>query len=264
MGLDAAADGAAGRRGVSGFAAGRVGSYLRLAGFAGSRYPELRRPLLRDQLERQIYSAGLAALPVVGVLAMLTGAAAVTQLSALIGADSELTQRLLFLGLFFELAPLLSALVVVARSSAGIASELAVMNLHDEFTALRRLGVPAADYLLLPRIFGMLIALPAVTVCFQAFAMVSGWLTTALLEGRPPAETAGRFLDLADPWLALLSLIKSMLMGAAVGIIACHHGSSGKGSTQAISGAAIQAVGTGLIAVFVIDVAFAVLVYVLR
>jgi phospholipid/cholesterol/gamma-HCH transport system permease protein len=76
-------------------------------------------------------------------MAVLTGAAVTaTQLAALIGADSDLTQRMLFLGLFFELAPLLSALVVVARSSAGIASELAVMNLHDEFTALRRLGVP--------------------------------------------------------------------------------------------------------------------------
>jgi ABC-type transporter Mla maintaining outer membrane lipid asymmetry permease subunit MlaE len=77
-------------------------------------------------------------------------------------------------------------------------------------------------------------------------------------------ETAGRFLDFADPWLALLSLLKSALMGAAVGIIACHHGSSGKGSTQAISGAAIQAVGSGLVAVFVVDVAFAALVYALR
>ena len=249
---------------MSSFTNSRLGGYLQLAWFAGSRHRDLRRPLLQEQPQRQIYGAGVSALPVIGVLAVLTGAAAVTQLSALIGADSDLTQRMLFLGLFFELAPLLSALVVVARSSAGIASELAVMNLHDEFTALRRLGVPPADYLLLPRIFGMAIALPAVTVCFQAVAVGSGWLVTALLEGRPPAETAGRFLDLADPWLALLSLVKSVLMGAAVGIIACHHGSSGKGSTQAISGAAIQAVGTGLIAVFLIDVAFAIMVYVLR
>ena len=249
---------------MSALADSRLGAYLQLAWFAGRRRRELRRPLLREQLQRQVYAAGVSALPVIGVMAMLTGAAAATQLAVLIGADSDLTQRMLFLGIFFELAPLLSALVVVARSSAGIASELAVMNLHNEFTALRRLGVPAADYLLLPRIFGLAIALPAVTVCFQTFAIGSGWLATALLEGRPLAETAGRFLDFADPWLALLSLVKSMLMGAAVGIIACHHGSSGKGSTQAISGAAIQAVGTGLIAVFVVDVAFAVLIYVLR
>jgi len=240
------------------------GAYLQLAWFAGSRHRELRRPLLREQLQRQVYAAGISALPVIGVMALLTGAATVTQISALIGTDSDLTQRMIFLGLFFELAPLLSALVVVARSSAGIASELAVMHLHDEFVTLRRLGVPAADYLLLPRIFGLAIALPAVTVCFQAFAIGSGWLATALLEGRPLAETAGRFLDFADPWLALLSLVKSALMGAAVGIIACHHGSSGARSSQSISGAAMQSVGTGLIAVFVVDAAFALLLYVLR
>jgi phospholipid/cholesterol/gamma-HCH transport system permease protein len=249
---------------MSALAGTRLGSYFQLAWFAGSRYRELGRPLLRQQLQRQIQSAGVNALPVIVAMAVLTGAATATQLAALIGADSDLTQRMLFLGLFFELAPLLSALVVVARSSAGIASELAVMNLHDEFTALRRIGVPAADYLLLPRVFGLMLALPAVTVCFQSLAVVSGWLATALVEGRPLVETAGRFLDFADPWLALLSLLKSALMGAAVGIIACHHGSSGKGSTQAISGAAIQAVGSGLVAVFVVDVAFAALVYALR
>jgi phospholipid/cholesterol/gamma-HCH transport system permease protein len=253
---------------VSALAGTRVGGYLsayfQLAWFAGSRYRELGRPLLRQQLQRQIQSAGVNALPVIVAMAVLTGAATATQLAALIGADSDLTQRMLFLGLFFELAPLLSALVVVARSSAGIASELAVMNLHDEFTALRRIGVPAADYLLLPRVFGLMLALPAVTACFQALAVGSGWLATALVEGRPLAETAGHFLDFADPWLALLSLAKSALMGAAVGIIACHHGSSGKASTQAISGAAIQAVGSGLVAIFVVDIAFAVLVYALR
>ncbi len=248
---------------MSGPASGRIGAYLALTGFAGSRYRELRRPLLRDQLQRQIHGAGVSALPVVGVLAVLTGAAAVTQISALMGADSDLAQRMIFIGLFFELAPLLSALVVVARSSAGIASELAVMHVHDEFAALRRLGVPAADYLLLPRIFGLLIALPAVTACFQVISVGSGWLVMALIEGRPLAETAGRFLDLADPWLALLSILKSAAMGVAVGVIACHHGSSGEKSTQAISGAAIQAVGTGLVAVFVIDVAFALMVYAL-
>ena len=242
----------------------RLSAYFQMAWFAGSRHNELRRPLLREQLRRQIYNAGVSGLPVIGILAMLTGAAAVTQLTALIGADSDLTQRMLFLGLYFELAPLLTALVVVARSSAGIASELAVMHLHDEFTTLRRLGVPAADYLLLPRIFGLAIALPAATAWFQTFALGSCWLTAALVEGRPLAEMNGRFLELANPWLALLSLVKSGVTGAVVGIIACHHGSTGKGSTQAVSGAAIQAVGTGLIGVFVIDVAFAALIYVLR
>jgi len=241
-----------------------LGAYVTLAWFAASRHRELIRPLLRIQLEQQIHSAGIAALPVLVVLAMLTGAAITTGVSALIGANSDLTQRMIFLGLYFELAPLLSALVVVARSSAGIASELAVMHFHDEFTALRRLGVPAADYLLLPRIGALTIALPAVTACFQSFAMVSGWLAAALFEGRPLLETAGHFLDQADLWLALLSLTKSALMGATIGIIACHHGGSGDRTARSISAAAIQAVTISLIAVFVIDVAFGIILYALE
>lgn len=242
----------------------RFFSYAALAWFASTRVGQLRNPQLRLQLHRQIDAVGIAALPVIAVLAALTGATAVTQVTALTGQDNDLAQRLLFFGLFFELAPLLSALVVLARSSAAIASELAVMHLYDEFSALRRMGVPAADYLLLPRILGLALALPAVTVCFQLIAVGSGWLAVALLQNQPLPQIAGHFLDLADPWLPLASLLKSAMMGAAIAIIACHHGSSAERSPGTISSASIHAVGNGLVAVFVIDVAFALAAYLLK
>lgn len=245
-------------------AASRFFSYASLAWFASTRWNRLRDPQLAIQLHRQVHAHGIATLPVIAALAALTGATAVTQVTALVGQDNDLAQRLLFFGLFFELAPLFTALVVVARSSAAIASELAVMHLYDEFTALRRMGVPAADYLLLPRILGLALALPAVTACFQMIAVGSGWLAVALLQDQPLPQVAGHFFDLADPWLPLASLVKSALMGAAIGIIACHHGSSAARSTQAISTASIHAVGNGLVAVFVIDVVFALAAYFLK
>lgn len=244
--------------------ASRFFGYAALAWFASTRAGRLRDPQLRIQFHRHIHDHGIAALPVITALAALTGATAVTQVTALAGQDNDLAQRLLFFGLFFELAPLLTALVVVARSSAAIASELAVMHLYDEFTALRRMGVPAADYLLLPRILGLALAVPAVTVCFQMVAVGSGWLAAALIQNQPLAQIAGHFLDLADPWLPLASLFKSTLMGAAIGIIACHHGSSSARSTQAISTASIHAVGNALVAVFVVDVVFALAAYLLK
>lgn len=242
----------------------RLVGYAMLMYFAATRLARFGEPLLAAQLHRQIRSAGIAALPVVAILAAATGATAITQVTALVGQDSDMAQRVLFFGLFFELAPLLSALVVVSRSSAAIASELAVMNLHDEFTALHRLGVPPAEYLLLPRIVGLALALPTVTVFFQVVAVGSGWLATSLLQHQPLLVVAGHFFDLAGPWLTLASLLKSALMGALVGAIACHHGSSAERSTPAISDAAIHAVGNALVALFLIDVVFALLVYFLR
>jgi phospholipid/cholesterol/gamma-HCH transport system permease protein len=245
-------------------AASRLYGYALMAWMAITRWGRLREPQLRLQLQRQIHETGISALPVLAALAALTGAAAVTQLTALAGQDSEAAQTWLFYGLFFELAPLFSALVLVARSSAAMASELAVMHLHDEFLALRRMGIPAADYLLLPRILGLTLVLPAVTIFFQVVAVGSGWLAVSLLQDLPLLQVADRFLDRADPWLTLVSLAKSALMGLVIGVIACHHGSSAERSSRAISQTAVQAVGNGLVAVFVVDVIFALAVYWLK
>lgn len=239
----------------------RLYGYALMVWLALTRWQRLREPQLRLQLERQIHETGVSALPVVGALAALTGAAAVTQMTALAGQGSEVAQTWLFYGLFFELAPLLSGLVVVARSSAAMASELAVMNLHDEFLALRRMGIPPADYVLLPRILALALVLPAVTIFFQAVAVGSGWLAVSLLQNLPLQQVANHFLDRADPWMTLASLFKSALMGLMIGVIACHHGSSARRSSSAISDTAVHAVGSGLVAVFVVDLLFALAVY---
>jgi len=244
--------------------AARLYGYAQVAWFASTRFPHLRDRQINTQLHVHIQAAGVSALPVVGALAALTGATAVTQVTAITGQDSDLAQGLLFFSLVFELAPLLTALVIVARSSAAIASELAVMHLYDEFTVLRRMGVTAADYLLLPRIFGLAFALPAVTVFFQVVAVGSGWLAVALLQNQPLEQVAGNFLNLASPWLMLASLLKSTIMGALIGIIACHHGTTAERSAQAITGTAIHAVGSAMVAVFLVDIAFALAVYFLR
>jgi phospholipid/cholesterol/gamma-HCH transport system permease protein len=123
------------------------------------------------------------------------------------------------------------------------------------------MGVPPADFLLLPRILGMMLVLPAVTIFFQMVAVGSGWLAVALLQDLPLPQVASHFLDRADPWLTLASLVKSTVMGLLIGVIACHHGSSGERSSSAISATSIHAVGNGLVAVFVVDVVFALGVY---
>ena len=242
----------------------RLGAYATLCYFSVSRLGAWRDSLLRDELARQIHAVGISALPVVLALAAITGATTVTQAGALVGQDSDLTQRLLVFGLFFELAPLFTALVIVARSSATIASELAVMRVHDEYRALRRMGVPVAEYLLLPRVVAMAVALAVTTALFQAVAIFSGWVAAALLLDAPLFDIAARFFDFASPGIGLLALAKAACMGWLAGVVAVHHGTAGGRSTGGVSAAAMQAVGSGLVAVFLVDIAFALLAYFFR
>jgi phospholipid/cholesterol/gamma-HCH transport system permease protein len=242
----------------------RLYGYALMGWLGVSRWRRLRDPAIRLELFRQIHAHGIAALPVTGGLALLMGAALVTQLTALVGQDNDMTQSWLFWGLFFELAPLLSGLVLVARSSATIATELAVMQLHGDVQALQDRGLSPADQLLLPRMAAAALALPVLTIFFQTISVISGWLAVSALQGLPLLEVAERFLDLASPWLTLLSLFKSALTGLVVAGIACLHGNVAHRSTHELSDTAIHAVGNGMVAVFLIDVVVALLLFLAR
>ena len=58
--------------------ASRVYDYAVMAWLVTTRWGRLREPQLRRQLQQQIHETGISALPVLGVLAALTGAAAMS------------------------------------------------------------------------------------------------------------------------------------------------------------------------------------------
>jgi phospholipid/cholesterol/gamma-HCH transport system permease protein len=183
------------------------------------------------------------------------------QAMAIAGANNTTAMRWLFYALVFELAPLICALVTVARTSASMASELAVMNLHNEYASLRRWGIEPADHLLLPRVAALALGLPALTILFQLAALLSGWLATALLQDLPLIEVFDEVMDAANAALVLVALLKSALLGLLIGVIATHHGSTASRHSRAVSDCGIHAVGNSLVAVFLVTVVFALLVF---
>ena len=239
----------------------RLHGYTLIAGLVLVRSRRLREPVMRRELDRQLHETGISAIPVMGALAVLTGASLINQVMALVGTTNASAMRWLFYALVLELAPLICALVTVARTSASMASELAVMNLHNEFAALKRWGLVPADHLLLPRVTALTLGLPALTILFQVVALLSGWLGTALLQNLPFMEVLDVLLDASHAGLLLLALGKSAVMGLLIGVIATHHGSTAQPHTRAISDCAIHAVGNSLVAVFLADVAFAALAF---
>jgi hypothetical protein len=80
----------------------RLYGYALMGWLVVTRWGRLREPQLRQQLHRQVHLVGISALPVIVALAMLTVAAAVTQVTALAGTGSDAAQIWLFYGLFLN------------------------------------------------------------------------------------------------------------------------------------------------------------------
>lgn len=213
----------------------------------------LRAPV-RRVLARQLYFSGLESLGLVVLIGVAVGAIIVSQLHYSIGQRGTDTLRLLAGLLLSELAPLLTALILIARSSSAMASELAVMRVNREIWMLVQFGIHPAHYLALPRIAGMLIA----SCLLGVYLAVSALLTAALMISGPNAFNELRTLADTLPLQAVLAgLAKTALFGLAIAATACRTGLRAGGAMTEIPRAASRAVVNSLIGVFLLDALWA-------
>lgn len=211
------------------------------------------RPVLSVYL-RQVYFTGLEACTIILVTALLIGTVVITQVVSIAGAGSEaLTGRLMVWIVVRELAPLLTAIIVVARSGTAIAAELAQMKIAGEIEYLESMGVPAATYLVMPRIFGVASAVLVLTVYFEIVAVLGGFLV-ASFGWHVPWEQYGQgvFSVLTISELAV-SLAKGTLFGLLIAAICCRQGLKVGRSVTQIPQAATRAVMQSLFLLFLVD-----------
>ncbi|MNC89901.1 hypothetical protein D3C83_59130 [compost metagenome] len=96
----------------------------------------------------------------------------------------------------------------------------------------------------------------------QFIAVGGGMVLSALIVNASLGEMAASFFLLASPLDLVYSMAKSLLFGAAIGIIACYYGLNPPGnSINAVPKAAISAVTQATLAVMLLNVVFAYLVY---
>ena len=91
----------------------------------------LQQPPVRAALARQIVVTGVQALPYVAAVAALFGAVVVTRALELLGPDDDTALKAVVWGGVRELGPLVTALIIIVRSSVAIAAEVALMRLRS-------------------------------------------------------------------------------------------------------------------------------------
>src|SRR5438874_338958 len=85
-----------------------------------------------------------------------------------------------------ELGPVLTGLMVAGRVGASMAAELGTMRVTEQIDALRTLATHPIDYLIVPRLFATLIAMPILTAASIAFGILAGYLVgTTYLKIEP-------------------------------------------------------------------------------
>ncbi len=129
---------------------------------------------------RQMAEVGVGSLMVAIVTVGFSGAVAALYLSIQLVkyGQPNLVGGVIGKSLALEIAPVITAIVVAARSGSAMAAELGSMTVTEQVDALRSLATSPVQYLVVPRVLGTLIMLPLITVIANAAGLVGGYLAS--------------------------------------------------------------------------------------
>jgi phospholipid/cholesterol/gamma-HCH transport system permease protein len=226
---------------------------LSLLWYAFNNLHVLRIAPVNAVFQRQLYFTGVEALGIVAIFGLLSGALVITQITSLVGADNTLAVKVLIWTVVREIGPLFAAIIIIARSSAAIASELALMKTRGEMTSLSRMGISPHDYLLVPRIVGVTLAVLALTIYFQLVAIGGGLAISALFQNVSWLDQISRFLQTVKLTEFAVVAFKGCLFGLAISSISCYNGMQAQPSVTEVPKVAIKAVLQSLLFVFTLD-----------
>jgi phospholipid/cholesterol/gamma-HCH transport system permease protein len=213
-----------------------------------------------SSIVRHIQETGISALPIVGLLAVLM-TMVVTYQGAIqlrrFGADL-FTVDLTVISLLREMSVLITAIMVAGRSGSAFAAEIGVMNLRDEVSALRTMGMDPIEVLVLPRVIALVITLPLLTFLADIIGLLGGGLMTLSLLNLSFDQYFNRVADVATPTMFFVGMIKAPVFAFIIAIIGCYQGLNVSGSAESVGKRATLAVVQAIFVVILADGLFSI------
>lgn len=167
------------------------------------------------------------------------------------------------IGLFRELGPLITAIVLAGRSGSAFAAEIGTMKVDEELDALTTFGLPPVRFLVLPRIAAAMLAMPVLTICAELAGLAGGALVLQVM-GVPLTVFYSHVFNVSTVFMILFGLGKGALFGLLIGFLGCLSGMRTANTADGVGVAATSAVVGGIIAIAVSDGLLAVVCYVLE
>jgi len=211
-------------------------------------------------ITRHVYETGIQAIPIVALIAFL-----ISVIVAYLGAQqlrqfgAEIfTVDLVAIAVLREMGVLLTAIIVAGRSGSAFAAEIGVMRLNEEVDALRSMGIDYFEVLVLPRVLGLLIALPLLTIVADAMGLAGGALLSSLLLDISLPQYVARVQDALAPTTFWAGLVKAPVFALLIAMVGTYRGMQVRSSSRELGRLTTVAVVQSIFLVIFADAIFAI------
>jgi phospholipid/cholesterol/gamma-HCH transport system permease protein len=232
----------------------RLGSSCLIGGQALSALGKGR--LNPNDLFEHMLEAGPGSFLIVFITALAAGTVFNIQVAA------ELTRQgagfsvggILALGLSREIAPLLTATLLTGKVATAYAAQLGTMKVTEQIDAITMLRTDPVEYLVVPRVLAMVVMAPVQCLLFFVVGVWSGQVSSTFLYSIPPTVFWNSVRTWMEPQDLPSMLIKAVVFGLQIAVIACGWGLTTKGGPKEVGTSTTGAVVMILVTVSLMDV----------
>ncbi len=176
--------------------------------------------------------------------------------------SEEALGLLVALSLTRELGPVVTALLFAGRAGTSLTAEIGLMKAGEQLSAMEVMAVDPVRRVLAPRLWGGIIAMPVLAAVFSMVGIIGGWVVGVMLIGVDAGAFWSQMQDGVDVWKDVMNgVIKSVVFGVAVTLIALYEGWQAKPTPEGVARATTRTVVTGSLAVLGLDFVLTALMF---
>lgn len=241
-------------------AVSELGRITRFAGWIGAGM--LRPPYRPYRVVRETYDSGVLSLAIVCASGLAVGLVMGLQLYHVLvrfGAEESLG-AVVGLSLIRELGPVLTGLLVAGRAGSAMAAEIGMMVATEQIDGMRTMAVDPIKFVIVPKAIALTLSMPLLNALFVVFSIFGAYLVGVEMLGLSPGiYLAGLESAVIFETDIVGSLLKALLFGALVALIATFRGFTTGRSTAQVSASTTSTVVMSSVSILLADYVFTAL-----
>ena len=147
-------------------------------------------------------------------------------------------------------------IIMAGRTGASYAATIGTMQVNEEVDALKTMGIPTTDFLILPRFLALVLTMPFLTMWADFMGMIGGGTVSILMLDIVPQEYIKYSVNAFGLDNFLVGIFHGLVFGCVIALCGCYYGvncgrnadSVGVATTKAVVSAIVwMIVMTGII-----------------
>jgi phospholipid/cholesterol/gamma-HCH transport system permease protein len=186
----------------------------------------LRHGVYPREIFRHAHNIGVKSLPILAIISIFVGTNVALQGHRAFQplGGGKLVGLFVALAGVRELAPVITAAMVAAKAGTEMASQIGVMRIREQLDALEVMAINSRAYLVAPRMLGILLVLPALTILSILMMLLSGYAVSVFQLGLNGHEFVQHVSEGIGPIDFLYGVFKSLFFGTIICTVSCWYG----------------------------------------